>query len=238
MEGIEFLENDAISILETKGIHTIEDLGDYSGDDSLVLQLQFLVKNRLEKLKHKLDIVKSKQIAAGARKPESSNIPTHQNWRNPSNHSINMKKHEEKREMVIESPKTLSNTTFLLNKGTLDKIDDMCKQFKKHSYVKTPKMLLISVLNCIITDILQLDFQIKNIDFSLIFQEVAELSSITSSAGFYENLVSIGDLWNRKEGIRSAIIDNYSIQILKTAQDFIYNELFSSILERKVSRLI
>lgn len=236
MEGIEFLDDDVISILETKGIHTIEDLGDYSGDDNLVLELQFLVKDRLEKLKQKLDTIKStrKSAEGNIRGSIEDSIP--QIPENSIDESLEQIKQDRKQNSDEKERLMIAGNKFRLKESSINAIADLCKKYRSQSSKNNPKTLLDCVLNVIIQDVLQIDKEFDQMDLSVIFQETAELSGITSSIGFIYSLENIENHWGKKKGMQSTILDKHLQQLQLTAKSFVYNELFSRLLERKISR--
>ncbi len=236
MEGIEFLDDAVISILEIKGIHTIEDLGDYSGDDNLVLELQFLVKDRLEQLKHKLDTIKSKPVLAeGSRQPAvEDSLP--QFTENSINKSLKRIKQDHRLNRIDKEQQMVSRNNFRLREDTLITIADLCEKYRSQSTHNSSKTLLECVLHVIIQDVLQIDKELDKMDLSIIFQETAELSGITSSIGFIYNLENIDSHGDKKKGKQSTILDKHLEQLQISAESFVYNELFSRLLERKISR--
>ena len=67
MEGIEFLQDKDISLLETKGIHTVADLDEYQGDDKLILPYQLMLRERVAKLAKKLNLIQNSALIARAK---------------------------------------------------------------------------------------------------------------------------------------------------------------------------
>ncbi|MCE7736111.1 MAG: hypothetical protein GPJ54_14610 [Candidatus Heimdallarchaeota archaeon] len=236
MEGIEFLEDDVISLLETKGIHTIEDLGDYIGEDNLVLELQFLVKNRLEKLKNKLNKVKSKPVLTEASRRVTIEDQISTGTKNSVNKTLKQIKQDFEQNTIEKEHSVISGNNFRLKENTLNAIADLCKKYQSRSTENNSKTLLECVLNVIIQDVVQIDSEFDDMDLSIIFQETAELSGIPSSVGFIYSLENIDNHWGKKKGIQSTILDKHLQQLQVTVEGFVYNELFSRLLERKISR--
>lgn len=236
MEGIEFLDDDVINILETKGIHTIEDLGDYSGEDNLVLELQFLVKDRLEQLKHKLDEIKSKPVLAGGSRQTTVEDSLPQFTENSINKSLKRIKQDHRQDRFDKDQPMVSRNKIRLREDTIIAIADLCKKYRFQSIHNSSKTLLECVLNVIIQDVLQINKELDKMDLSIIFQETAELSGIASSIGFIYNLENIDNHGDKKKGKQSTILDKHLEQLQISAESFVYNELFSRLLERKISR--
>ncbi|MHA2279236.1 MAG: hypothetical protein ACXAC2_25935, partial [Candidatus Kariarchaeaceae archaeon] len=47
----QFLNDDFIDLLADSGVRSVADLRDYQGDDRFVLQIQYFMKMRLDKIK-------------------------------------------------------------------------------------------------------------------------------------------------------------------------------------------
>jgi hypothetical protein len=212
----QFLNDDFIDLLEDSGIRSVADLRDYQGDDRFILQIQYFIKMRLQKLNINLNEIENKTIST----IKLANIDQ-DNSRRGENYLDEVSKSKRKfSSLNIEGAK---DKVSKISSETLDKIEEYCNKIINNSENISNQTILTNILRFIVPEIVGRDLELSLNNVLSVFRESAKLSGSPQAMKFFENDdLSVGD---------------YLKFIITISYDFTYDQLFAGLLERKISRL-
>ncbi|MHA2029709.1 MAG: hypothetical protein ACW99Q_09990 [Candidatus Kariarchaeaceae archaeon] len=212
----QFLNDDFIDLLADSGVRSVADLRDYQGDDRFVLQIQYFMKMRLDKIKINFAEIEEKKLSTIRIGNIDQDIPIR-----GENYLDEVTKSRKKfSSLNIEGMK---DTISKISSETLDIIEDYCNDIINSSENISNQVILENILQLIIPEIIGRELEILENNVSSVFKEAAQLSGNSVAAKFFENNDdSVGD---------------YLKFIITISYDFKYDQLFAGLLERKISRL-
>jgi hypothetical protein len=163
----QFLNDDFIDLLADSGVRSVADLRDYQGDDRFVLQIQYFMKMRLDKIKINFAEIEEKKLSTIRIGNIDQDIPIR-----GENYLDEVTKSRKKfSSLNIEGMK---DTISKISSETLDIIEDYCNDIINSSENISNQVILENILQLIIPEIIGRELEIYDFKYDQLFAGLLE----------------------------------------------------------------